>query len=212
MNDGLLGIEFSETMSGYFHWGANEPAAGAALGEKFGHTLTVRSAISIADVDAFCSPEQVPADLLATVDLHGSTEAPAVRGARAELGSFRLFVPAAYTSLMIYRFGLSIAGQPYFFQGMKTLYGESSVRRLWRQSTHLYSRLHRGRDARGEVVGAGVLTIGARGTWALARSTRTVGVGSRIDRARALARYNRYNLQGFWRALRQGPMAPAPAR
>lgn len=222
MNHGLLGIEFTETMSGYFHWGATEPTDGAVRGRARGSVLTVDNLISIADVEGFCSPQQVPAVLEATVDLRapdgpladseGSVRPPTIQRVDADLGTFQLFVPAAFARLMIYRFGLSLAGEPYYFQGIKTLYGESSVRRLWHQSTHLHVRLHRGRDPSGPVVGAGVLTIGALGTLAMARSTRTVGVGSLLDRARALARYNQFSARGFWQALRQGPMSPALKR
>lgn len=213
MNHSLLGIEFTETMSGYFSWGASDPEDGAARARECGSVLTVDSLISIVDVDAFCSRhQQVPADLEATVDWRSDRAPvpgqPAIRRVAAELGSFRLFVPAAHARLMVYRFGLSLAGEPYCFQGIKTLCAESSLRRLWHQSTHLHSRLHRGRDPSGPVVAAGILTIGALGTLRLARSTHTVGPGSPLARVRALARYNRFNLNGFWEALRLGPMSP----
>ena len=199
MNRGRVGIEFLETLSGYFSLGVTDPELGAVQGERRGRIFAIHNVVSVLDVTTFCQDRKAAAELEVRVDF-----APFGTGIATETGTFHLFVPAhdPPASLMIYRFGLVHEGSRYFFEGIKTMRARWSAMRLWRQSTRLYSRLHRGSDASGPVVGAGILTIRPTGSLAMARSMHTVGRGTALERALGMARFQRFLADGFWQALR----------
>lgn len=195
MNPHTPGIEFKETMSGPFALGVEDPEAGARQGRRDGVVLAIHNRIAIDDVAAFIDDPEHSATLDATLDL-----APFGRRIPTDTGVFQLFVPQdPDTRLMIYRFGFRHGGESYYFHGTKFMHIGASPARVWRESTHLYSTLHRGDDRSAPVIGAGVLSIGPGRVLAMAGSMRVRGARSPIEHARTLAQFNRFLGREFWR-------------
>lgn len=181
-------VEFREVMRGPFARGAADALAGAREGLRAGTVLTLAAEAAIADVPAFVR------DPGHAGRLSGSVTFPGVGADRADCrGAFQLFVPAPGhgLKLMVYRVAFRVGGTEYFLDGEKQV-GRRSLLAAWSETTTLHCRLHEGTDARGPVVAAGVLHLGA---FAFARqllSFRTPGAGGPFATVSALAAFLRF--------------------
>ena len=94
-------------------------------------------------------------------------------------GVFNLFSPtdANNTKHMIYELALSSASGPLYFAGHKVVRQDEGLD-LWSDTTTLYSRLYRGADKSGEIIGAGVLRLGVRDLMRLLSTLRATIDGS----------------------------------
>lgn len=176
------GLTFSETMSGPFTMGALDPSDGA----KGSSRLVLHGHVTIADMAVFRDEPRPPATFA------GELEVPGVRE-RIPFGNgvFRLFPASgpAPRTLMVYELGFDLDGERHHLVGYKNAGEAPSVTRLWRDTTTLHTRLHRGCHGRAEVVGAGVLRLSAAGLARLVASMRTPRSTSSADTVRALGGY-----------------------
>jgi len=154
-----VGVEFTETMTGYFSTqvkddyqrGADQ---GKAANSPFTFTLTIVSE----DVDAMVNDPKHEARMV------GSVSAPALspRPLTVTNGTFNLFVvdvaqPA--TRRMWYRMPLKADdGRVYFFEGFK-LICDRPVSDVWHDTTTLYITVYDGPANTSPVLGKGVLII-----------------------------------------------------
>ena len=150
------GLTFRETMSGWFALGQSEPVEGARAGREAGTRLALHATIDIADMERFVNDACHAGKLYGHIAFGDSAPLPASSGA------FQLFSPGAdpAVKLMIYEAGISRDGCDYYLAGKK-LVQNASIFDLWPATTTLYVQLHRGSDAAGPVVGAGVLHLTA---------------------------------------------------
>jgi cholesterol oxidase len=154
-----VGIEFTESMAGYYSTTVlddYEAAArqGAQAGAAFRFILTIVSE----DLDAMLAdPEH-------TARMTGTVVAPALspQPMTVEDGQFNLFVidpTQPGTRRMFYRMRLTAEdGAVRYFEGFK-LMQDSSPLQAWPQTTTLYITIHDGPDAGTPVLGKGVLVI-----------------------------------------------------
>ena len=98
---------------------------------------------------------------------------------------------------MIYELGFEHRGERYYFAGRKEIRDDSGLD-LWRDTTTLFSRLHRGDSSQGEVVGAGVLSLGVRDLIKLTRTVSVVNGESPGQKAAALSRFGSFFLGELW--------------
>jgi cholesterol oxidase len=134
----MPGLSFNEVMSG--------SVAGA---------ITLRAAIAVDDIDAFLADPNHRGDLTAVIDwLPFGT---GMTGA----GVFELFKPTAdpKLKLMVYACRFEHQGSSYYFDGAKRVRSHS-IFHLWSDTTTLYTNIHVGADASGEIVASGALTLG----------------------------------------------------
>lgn len=152
LNDDLTGITFRETMSGGFALRTTDPAVGAQSGTP----LAMHAVVHIHDIDTFVADPQHRASLTGTIDF-----APLGQGLVADRGVFGLFSPSGDPALtyMVYELAFSHQGQPRYLAGKKHVQLGSPLR-LWDETTTLYTTLHQGSDATGDVLGAGILSLG----------------------------------------------------
>lgn len=182
---------FRETMSGPLALGETEPLAGAGKGR---HTpFTFHATILVDDMDAFVREPQHAARLEARV-----TYAPLGEDLPVKQGRFNLFKAgdAPDIRLMMYGMTFEARGREYHLEGTKTIRDDKGPD-LWRDTTRLYCLLHEGPDARGEVIGAGVLKLGVRDVINIVRSMRS----ERPDapgKAEAIARFGQFFLGTLW--------------
>jgi cholesterol oxidase len=143
-------LAFTERMTGFFAFDADDPVTGERAGRARDQRLTFQVTITATDVDTFlASPGH-----LATAQ--GWIEADALGGRLpVTRGWFNLFTPgeAVHTRRMEYRLHFAdAAGHPLTLAGRKEV-RDNSILDLWPDTSTLYYRLYRGHVA-GEVDGA----------------------------------------------------------
>jgi predicted acylesterase/phospholipase RssA len=198
-------LTFRETMSGPLALGATDPVAGAHEGKET--PFTMHCTISVDDMDAFVRDPNHAARLVAHVSYPPLGEDLPIRE-----GSFNLFRASddPNTRLMTYGLRFEANGKEYFLDGSKTIHDDRGPD-LWRDTTRLYSRLHEGPDARGPVVGAGVLKLGVGQLLKLIASMRSAREG--VEGVKAVGRFGQLFLGTLWdlyapRARTAAPVSP----
>ena len=194
MNDQTIGISFRETMTGGFALGQTDPRAGAQAGERAGTTLAMHAAVEVADLDRFVSDPTHTGQLTGDIDF-----APLGRAIPAHAGVFRLFSPSDTPNLrhMVYELAFTHQGQDYYLAGRKEVRHDSGLD-VWKDTTTLLTRLHRGKDATGPVVGAGVLTLGVADLTKLVSTLRVTGTTSPTEKTRAVAKFGEFFMGKLW--------------
>lgn len=198
------GVTFRETMSGPFALGEVDPEQGRATGARGGDTLALHATIRIPDIARFESDPEHPGTIEGEVVFEPLGGPFPARG-----GRFNLFSPADEPRLkrMIYEVGFEHDGQPYYLAGHKDVRDDPGFD-AWTDTTTLYTRLHRGTDAGGAVVGAGVLSLGADDLTRLVSTVRATGTESVGEGAGAIAAFGRFFLGALWE--RYAAFAPSP--
>lgn len=183
-------LTFVESLSGFFTLGVTDPTEGALRPEAW--PLTIHCTISVSDLDAFVSDVKCSARLVARLSFE-----PFGEDLPARRGSFNIFRPPETPGTRVMTYGLRFPhqGRDYFLEGTKVVVdrrGEDA----WKGSTRLLCQLHEGMNARGPVVGAGVLTLGVSQLLALISSmqpARREGAGTQ-----AMDRFGRFFLGPLW--------------
>ncbi|MBZ4374051.1 patatin-like phospholipase family protein [Corallococcus sp. AS-1-6] len=190
MTEPAYDLSFRETMSGPLAMGTTDPEAGAHDGRST--PFTMHCTITIDDMEAFIRDPDHAARLVAHVQYKPLGMDLPVRD-----GSFNLFraTDDPRTKIMSYGLRFQANGQDYYLDGTKTLRDDPGPD-LWRDTTRLYSYLHEGVDARGPVVGAGVLVLGMRELLHLVSSMHSSRGG--VEGAEMMARFGRLFLGALW--------------
>jgi len=153
------GVQFTETMKGYFSLNEKEDyEKGYDLGKKedspFEFTLTIRSE----DVETFLSDADHEAGMIGTMEAPKLSAFPL----QACCGKFNLFVadptnPAK--KKMNYNTVLqSKEGKSYYFSGYKEMENNTGVD-VWLDTTTLFITIHEGKTESGKILGKGKLKI-----------------------------------------------------
>lgn len=192
MSNGKLGFSFREKMSGGFAMGETDTGVGAEKGK--GNALTMHGAISIDDLDAFIADPNHTGILDVTMDW-----APFGSGLLAPGGVFNLFSPSGnpQLKLMVYEWGLEHNGEKYYFAGHKNVQVHP-LTDLWKDTTTLYTQLHKGTDKSGPVVGAGIISLGAIELMQMVGTFKALNAKSVEESARATAEFGRFFLGELW--------------
>jgi len=194
MNEPTLGITFRETMSGGFSLDETDPKEGHKKGRSEGSRLAIHATINIQDLDRFVEDPGHLGELTGNLDF-----TPFGENIPASKGVFNLFSPAddPKLKLMVYELGFEHEGQKYYFAGKKEVRDDPGFD-LWKDTTTLYSRLHRGDSVDGEVIGAGVLSLGVTDLIKLSTTMRVTNAESVGQRAEALSKFGKFFLQELW--------------
>jgi len=191
-----IGITFTETMKGLLSRTTTLPAspaeyaARASAGEAENGAAQFTLTITVPDVDAFMTDKNHGAIAAGKVRATGLTEEG---GAPVVAGVFNLFVEAdsMYARKMLYALPFYGAdGQPYLLSGVKDVRDHGTFD-IWPSTSTLYTVIRRGHDQDGPVVAAGVLHILERDFARQLTTLRTIGGGSALAQADAMARFGR---------------------
>ena len=192
----LMALTFSETMQGPFALGVTDPEEGRRRGLAEGTSLALHGNIRIDAFDRFVNQADHAGSLTGTVDFNVSQFG---KGMAASRGVFNLFNPGGKgkegLKHFIYEGAFEHNGKPYYLAGHKDVRDGGD---LWNDTTTLYTRLHEGSDARGKVVGAGVLTLGVDDLMALLRTVEVHNASSEGERLAVLIRFFRLFLGNLW--------------
>jgi hypothetical protein len=101
------------------------------------------------------------------------------------------------TKRMLYELGFVHAEEPFYLAGYKEVRDDPGFD-LWSDTTTLYSRIHRGEDAAGDIVAAGILTLGMTGLMKLLAGMEVVHAQTAAERVSALNRFGHFFLGELW--------------
>lgn len=195
MSNGSLGITFRETMTGPFALGETDPKAGETAGKRANTELSMHASVEIRDLDRFVADETHNGSITGQIDF-----APFGKGIPAGRGVFRLFSPSDKPGLrlMVYELGFEHGADAYYLAGQKHVQNDHAGTDLWNDTTTLYTKLHKGSDAAGPVVGAGVLRLGIPDLAKLTSTVRVLNAEKASDHARALGAFGRFFMGNLW--------------
>lgn len=177
----MVGVTFTERMSGPFAMGVTDPLDGARRGARTKWRMTLDVSVTIDDMAAFLGRARPAAVMTGELKLPGVREPIAFDG-----GEFRLF-PGEGPSLMVYQLPFTRGGVDYRLVGEKCWRDRPAAHRVWSDTTTLEVRLHHGVDD--EVAGAGLLKIGLSQFARTLASMRTPRAESPLESGRALGSY-----------------------
>lgn len=200
------GIQFNETMAGGFSLGLKVPAEGFHQGNRLDTQLAIHVTVTIDDLDRFINEPEHPGRLSGTIDF-----APLAIGIEATTGVFNLFCPAddPKLKLMVYELGFEHQGEAYYLAGKKEVRDDPGFD-LWADTTTLYTQLHKGADKSGDVVGAGILTLGVADLIKLVSTMTVINAYSTVDKLETIGRFGGFFLGELWATY--GPHAGAETR
>lgn len=189
-----IGITFRETMAGPFALGETDPRAGEKKGKEEKSALAMHAVIHIRDIKRFSADPDHLGEITGEIDFSPfGTKIPATGGA------FNLFSPADHPKLklMIYELGFQHAGETYYLAGKKEVRDDPGFD-LWKDTTTLLTRLHRGKDKSGPVVGAGVLSLDVKELMKLLSTFRATNARSAKEELEAVGAFGRFFLGELW--------------
>jgi hypothetical protein len=193
METQTLGITFRETMAGPFALAETDPEAGARTGRRTDTRLALHAEIAIPDVERFREDPDHAGEITGEVEFEPFGGRMPTTG-----GRFNLFEPGEPgLKRMVYEVGFEDDGEPYYLAGHKDVRDDPGFD-LWTDTTTLYTRLHRGADTSGPVVGAGVLSLGVADLARLVSTVRATGADGLADRKAAVAAFGRFFLGELW--------------
>ncbi len=188
------GIFFKETMKGGFSLNTTDPKQGKNLGNQAGTELKMHAEVSIDDIDKFIEQAEHPGHLAGSIDF-----TPLGTGISAHTGVFNLFNPTddPKLKLMVYELAFEHQGQNYYLAGKKEV-REDPLFDLWSDTTTLYTQLHKGNDKSGDVVGAGILTLGVTDLIKLISTVKVTNAESGTDKVATIAKFGRFFMGELW--------------
>ena len=99
--------------------------------------------------------------------------------------------------LMVYELPLEYQGERYYLAGRKEVRDDPGLD-LWKDTTTLFTRLHKGTDASGPVVGAGILRLGLGDFGKVLANIHVIDAEHAAEKAATLARFGRFFAGELW--------------
>lgn len=192
MSTAAPGITFSETMKGPFTEGESDPTVGANSPAR--SELAMHATVTVRDLDRFVADPVHSGEIIGAIDFE-----PLGIGMPTGQGVFRLFAPGGEpgTTYMVYELPFTHEGQDYYLAGRKEVRDDPGFD-LWSDTTTLYTRLHRGTDPSGPVIGAGVLSLTAAEFAKVMASVRALDASSPVESAALIARFGKFFAGQLW--------------
>jgi cholesterol oxidase len=154
-----MGLQFTETMRGYFSSESpDDYAAGEIAGKTAGSTLAFTLTIVSEDVNDMLTNSAHQARMFGTVQAPALSATPL----SVENGTFNLFIPDPEnvdTRNMVYRMTMrNQEGAVFYFHGYKIVRPNSPLD-IWHDTSTLYITVYQGADDTAPIFGAGILHI-----------------------------------------------------
>lgn len=190
--DGRLGVQFTETMKGYFSTKEKtDYQAGYDQGKASDSAMEFTLTVQGDDLDALVEQPDHRAQMFGTLSCRAlSADALTVRD-----GEFQLFVDnpdEVETKNMVYRMVAdSEEGKRFYFHGFKKIH-TATILAAWPQTTTLYVTVHEGESESGAVVGKGILHIRPADFARQMTTMKVLGAKSTKQRLEGLARFGEY--------------------
>lgn len=188
------GVSFRETMTGGFALGETDPKLGEQKGDADHTKLSLHCEIDIEDIYGFMDDPDHETPIRAHIDF--APLGMSIPGVRAK---FNLFRPGDTPDVkyFIYEVAFEHSGEPYYLAGKKVVHDDPGFD-MWADITTLFTRLHKGADATGEVVGAGIIYIHREQLIKLVPTFRATNTRSAFESAKVLADFSRFFMGELW--------------
>ena len=188
------GMSFRETMTGGFSLGETDPHAGEQKGDAAGTKLSLHCDIDIHDVYRFLEDPQHWSPMTARIDF-----APMGMNIPTSNAIFNLFRPGEdpKTKYFVYEAGFEHNGESYYLAGKKRVHDDPGFD-MWADITTNFSLLHKGKDATGPVVGAGIIYIKRQQLIDLIPTFRATNTAGPAESLKVLADFGRFALGEIW--------------
>jgi hypothetical protein len=195
MTNETLGFTFREKMAGGFALGETDPQTGEQVGHDAGNTFTMHGTINIQDLDQFMSDAEHPGSLAGSIDF-----APLGLNLPSTTGVFNLFSPTddPTTKYMVYEMGFNASDGSSYYMAGKKIVKQGPITEMWKATTTLYTQLYKGTDKTGQIVGAGVLSLGMTDLLAMIPTMHATNASSPEQAAEAMARFGKFFLGELW--------------
>lgn len=187
-----LGVQFTETMKGYFSMNETEDynqgfENGKNSNSPFEFTLTIRSE----DVETFVGVSTHEAGM------YGTMLAPALspEPLSAIRGTFNLFIENSKDpdrKKMLYKAVLlSTEGKKYYFRGFKDVYNDKGFD-VWKDTTTLFITIYEGESEEGKVLGKGKLIIQPADFAKQITTMQALNSPNKIQKLRAITTFGKF--------------------
>lgn len=188
------GVCFRETMTGGFALGETDPAAGEKKGDAENLKLSLHCEIDIEDIYGFMEDPSHETPIRARIDFP-----PFGMNIPGYSAKFNLFRPGETPNVkyFIYEVAFEHGGQGYYLAGKKVVRDDIGFD-MWADITTLFTLLHRGNDASGEVVGAGIIHIHREQLTKLVPTFHATNTSSSIESAKVLLDFSKFFLGELW--------------
>jgi hypothetical protein len=188
------GVSFNETMTGGFSLGETDPRAGEKKGDAAGTRLSLHCDIDIKDIYRFIEDPDHATPIIARIDFP-----PLGMNIPTSNAFFNLFRPdeEPKTKYFVYEAAFEVDSESYYFAGKKYVHDDPGFD-MWADITTLFSQLHKGKDASGPVVGAGIIYIKREQLMALIPTFRATNTSGPLESAKVLADFGRFNVGEIW--------------
>ncbi len=193
-----VGIQFTETMKGYFSTDEKQDYQKAyELGKNnqspFEFTLTIRSE----NVDRFLSEASHEAGMIGTVNAPALSASPIA----VTQGRFNLFTSDPKDpsrKKMEYAMLLNcVDGKSYYFKGFKDIHNDKGFD-VWLDTTTLFVTLFGGKDDKATVLGKGMLKIEPADFATQATTMKALYAKTEGEKLQALSRFGKYFAGNVW--------------
>ncbi|MBE9035095.1 GMC family oxidoreductase N-terminal domain-containing protein [aff. Roholtiella sp. LEGE 12411] len=187
-----VGIQFTETMRGYFSTEVKDDYQRAAQqGQKDRSPLQFTLTVIADDLEHLLNDPKHPAKIVGTV----TAPALATEPLTVTNGEFNLFVVAQdqhETRQMLYRLPMTTeAGQSYYLEGYKELHDDPGFD-LWSDTTTLYITVYAGDNNTNPVLGKGILKIQPVDFVKQMTTLKVTNAPSPTERLQAIDRFSRF--------------------
>ncbi len=202
---GTLGVQFTETMTGFM--APSDQALGIDLaayeraydvGKAQGTELTFTVTVHAADLDRLIEDPAHPATIVGTVIAESLHQDPLT----VTHGSFNLFQQYADqvdTRHMNYRMRLTTEeGRHFFFSAFKSVPEDHGPLQIWHDTSTLYVTLHDGEDEQAPVTASGVMHIRPKDFAKQMTTMKVTNATSEAQRLKALARFGGHFAGVLW--------------
>ena len=188
------GVSFRETMTGGFSLDETDPHAGERKGDAAGTKLSLHCDIDIHDAYRFIEDPQHFAPMIARIDF-----APLGMNIPSTNAIFNLFRPGEdpKTKYLIYEAGFENNGESYYLAAKKRVHDDPGFD-MWADITTAFTLLHKGTDANGPVVGAGIIYIKREQLKRLIPTIRATNTSGAAQSLKVLADFGRFALGEIW--------------
>ncbi|MFQ4145999.1 GMC family oxidoreductase [Chlorogloeopsis sp. ULAP02] len=189
---GKLGIQFTETMRGFFSTQIQDDYQKAAQqGKKDGTPLQFTLTVISDDLEVLLNDPNHPANIVGTVTAPVISPEPLT----VTNGEFNLFVlekDQPQTRQMRYRMQMTAeTGEIYYFEGFKEIHDDLGLD-VWSDTTTLYITVYAGDSSNSPVLGKGILKIHPTDFIKQMTTIKVTNAENRWQQMQALDRFSRF--------------------
>ncbi len=201
-----LGVQFTETMKGYFSRDFTEPQgtdlalyeAAAKSGEGQNSPIEFTLTITANDLNRLIKEPAHAATLVGTLNAPALSPYP-LTASNGVFNLFEQYEQQVGVRHMNYDMKLTAEdGRDYYFSAFKTVPEDNGVLNIWSDTSTLYVTLYQGPDKSGAVIGSGVMHIKPTDFAKQMTTMKVLNARSERERIEALARFGKFFAGILW--------------